>query len=432
MNIQQFDVDDESELDSIYANPPVPAFPDQLGVLTSTRPVVELGELVWINRKQVKALQEQLMAFTGWGRLQTGEQDGVGQENMGGHGNTNAFDGTERGGGADAINRVPTAGPMWDTRYHFFDGTERTVNWLLLLDALNFCFWAEKGQPRWTIEYRGERLNGYWAEAAALTRAVEEGYKVWDAHYLSEISSADMAAIFRGVSIAETSEGNLAEAVEIPLFEQRVANAREVGRVLLERFDGQFSHVIEEAGGSAVRLALLLAEHFASFRDVASFRGQSVRFYKRAQICVADLRAAFGGQRWGALSDVEQLTIFADYKLPQLLRHYGVLEYSPALAERIDREELLEPGGEEEVQIRAATVWACELLRQTINDAVTGDWATGVGTGAEARAGIRATARVARTIHEPVTAADIDGQLWLLSQDTPNMRPYHRVRTMYY
>jgi hypothetical protein len=360
MNIQQFDVDDESELETIYANPPAPAFPDQLGVLTSTRPVVELGDLVWINRAQVNALQEQLMAFT----RRADQQDG--------------------------------AGLIWDTRYHFFDGTERTVNWLLLLDALNFCFWAEKGQPRWSIEFRGEKLNGYWAEAAALTRAVEEGYALWDAHYLSEISSADIAAIFRGVSTGAE--------VEIPLFEQRVANAREVGRVLLERFDGQFSHVIEEAAGSAVRLALLLVEHFPSFRDVASFRGREVRFYKRAQICVADLRAAFGGQQWGTLNDVDQLTIFADYKLPQLLRHYGVLEYHPALAERIDREELLEPGGEEEVQIRAATIWACELLRQTIGAAED----------------------------EPLTAADIDAQLWLLSQNTPNMRPYHRVRTIFY
>ena len=406
MNIQQFDVDDESELEIIYTNPPAPTFPDQLGVLTSTYPVIELGELVWINRAHINTLQEQLMAFAKRAhQSQTSQQDGAG------HGSARAVDGTEQQADAsrtdvrraDAMNRVPTAGPMWDTRYHFFDGTERTVNWLLLLDALNFCFWAEKGQPRWSIEYRGERLNGYWAEAAALTRAVEEGYALWDAHYLSDISSDDLAAIFRGVPAGGASAGSPA-TVKIPLFEQRVANAREVGRVLLERFDGQFSHVIEEAAGSAVRLALLLVEHFPSFRDVVSFRGREVRFYKRAQICVADLRAAFGGQQWGALNDIDQLTAFADYKLPQLLRHVGVLEYHPTLAERIDREELLEPGGEEEVQIRAATVWACELLRQT-SSAATG---------------------------EALTAADIDAQLWLLSQDTPNMRPYHRVRTIYY
>lgn len=356
----------------------VSLYPDQLGVLSSTRPVVELGELVWINMEEMNALANTL-------RVNVVQADAA---------------------DADAINRVPTAGPEWDTRYHFFDGTERTVNWLLLLDALNFCFWAERDQTRWSTEYKGERLNGYWAEAAALTRAVEEGYALWDAHYLSEISSADLAAIFRAApSIKGTDRINAASTpVLIPLFEQRLANAREVGRVLLERFDGQFAHVIEEARGSAVRLALLLVEHFPSFRDVASFRGQEVRFFKRAQICVADLHSAFGGKHWGALTDMDQLTIFADYKLPQLLRHSGVLEYHPTLAARIDRLELLEMGGEEEVQIRAATVWACELLRQTMNAAG----------------------------HEPVTAAAIDQQLWLLSQGTVDMRPYHRTYTMYY
>lgn len=374
MSTQRFDVDDGYETDALYHNPLTPAIPDQLGVLSSTRAVVELGELVWINISNVNALQEKFMAFArGLRPSQTGERD--------------------------------TPGPTWDTRYHYFDGTERTVNWLLLLDALNFCFWADKDQPRWSISYKGETLNGYWAEAAALTRAVEEGYALWDARYLSEISSADLAAIFRGTPFSEKDVANLATTpVQIPLFEQRLANAREVGRVLLERFDGQFTHVIEEAAGSAVRLALLLAEHLPSFRDVASFRGQEVRFFKRAQICVADLHGAFGGQRWGAFTDFDQLTIFADYKLPQLLRHFGVLEYHPTLAERIDKQELLEPGSEEEVQIRAATIWACEVLRQTINAAG----------------------------YEPVTAAGIDLQLWLLSQDIMNMRPYHRVRTIYY
>src|SRR5229473_302143 len=226
MDVQQHYAYGESEMaaDALYGIPPSPASPDLLGVLTSTHPVVELGELAWINPEGLDALQEQLLAFA-------------------------------------------KRGPTWDTRYHFFDGTERTVNWLLLLDALNFCFWAEKDQPRWGIEYRGEMLNGYWAEAAALTRAVEEGYELWDARYLSEISSHDLATILRGVASQDEGMGTGAKnldstPVQIPLFEQRLANAREVGRVLWERFDGQFAHVIEQAAGSAVRLALLLAEHF--------------------------------------------------------------------------------------------------------------------------------------------------------------------------
>src|SRR5207245_9035846 len=100
----------------------------------------------------------------------------------------------------------------------------------------------------------------------------------------------------------------------------------ETGRVLLERFGGQFSSAVEQAQGSAVRLALLLAQNFPSFYDVASYRNQEVRFFKRAQICVADLYGSFCGKEWGAFADIDQLTIFADYKLPQILRKYSIIE----------------------------------------------------------------------------------------------------------
>src|SRR5207245_5148652 len=124
---------------------------------------------------------------------------------------------------------TPTIEPLWYGRFHFHDGTERTVNWLLVLDALNFCFWAEKDQPRWRIDYQGEILDGYWAEAASLTRAVEEGIALWDAGYLSTMSREDLAYIFRSVKAADGAGGEM-----IPIFEQRLENAPARLQVLLE------------------------------------------------------------------------------------------------------------------------------------------------------------------------------------------------------
>jgi len=343
-----YNIDD----DDLYSLPDK----DELGILSSTRAVAEVGEQVWINEEQIEALSEK------WLREEERSQEST----------------------------ASPPNPYWDTTYHFYDGTERTVNWMLVLDALNFCFWAEKDQPGWSIDYQGKTLNGYWAEAAALKRAFEEGIPLWDAKFLSTISSKTMAYIFRGT---ET----------IPLLEQRVYNAREVGNVLLEHFDGQFTNAIEQVEGSAVKLALLLASRFSSFYDVTTYRKREVRFFKRAQICVADLHSAFMGQQWGAFTDLDQLTAFADYKLPQVLRHYNVLEYCPSLAERIDSQEQLEAGSGEEVEIRAATIWACELLRREL---------------------LRRAC--------PMSAAEIDQRLWLLAQATAEMRPYHRTRTLYY
>ena len=191
---------------------------------------------------------------------------------------------------------------------------------------------------------------------------------------------------------------------EIPLFAERLANSREVGRVLLARYDGQFARAVEAAGGNAVALARRVIEDFPSFRDVSLYDGAEVRFYKRAQICVADIHGIFGGEGWGKLSDLDRLTIFADYKLPQVLREEGILVYSAGLAARVDRLELLPPGSPAEVEIRAATIWAGELLRRALS-------AHGV----------------------QAIASEIDYYLWTLSQQvSTTVRPYHRTRTIYY
>jgi hypothetical protein len=277
---------------------------------------------------------------------------------------------------------------------HFFDETERTLNWLLLLDALNFCFWAFPNEARWRVEWRGATLDGYNALAASLTRAMNEGLPLFDAAYLGGMDGETLATILRSAP----------DAAPIPLFAERLANAREVGRGLLERYDGQFANALEASGHDAVSLALLLARDFSSFADIAIWNGQTIPFLKRAQICVADIYTAFGGQGLGQLTHLDQLTAFADYKLPQLLRYQGVMVYAPELAAQVDSYQQIAAGSEPEIEIRAATVWAVELIRRAL-----------------ARHGVIRS------------ASEIDYRLWSESQaPTPDMRPYHRTRTIYY
>ncbi len=278
--------------------------------------------------------------------------------------------------------------PLWDPRFHYRGSPILTAQYMFVVDTLNFCFW---GDPKWRISYRGNLLDGYWALAASITRAVEEGMPVLDAWYLAEISDQSVAAIFRG-------EG------EIPLLRERAANLREAGRWLLERYQGWFHNFVDEASRNALRIALRLAEELASYRDVSLYGGREIPFLKRAQLCAADLHGIFGGKLYGALTDLDKLTAFADYKLPQMLRALGVLIYSQALSEAVDSLKPLPAGSPEEVEIRACTVWAVELLRQELSD-------RGLS----------------------VTASDIDYYLWYLSQGPQqDVRPYHRTSTIFY
>lgn len=272
----------------------------------------------------------------------------------------------------------------WERDYHLCDGTAQTVQYLFVLDSVNFCFWPE---PRW--RYRG--LDGYVAFATALKDAVERGEPVLDAAVLAQLDEKAFRRLLHGEN-------------EIPLLRQRVAVLRESGEELQKKYGGHAVNLVERAEGSAVRLVELLAQDFASFRDEALYGGERVYFYKRAQIFCADLYGAFGGRGWGKLRDIDELTAFADYKVPQVLRQLGVLQYSQNLADTVDRCEELTAGSSEEIEIRAGTIWAVELLKHVLE-------------------------RLGR----PLRSFEIDWLLWSLGQSEEfRKKPYHRVRTIFY
>ncbi len=292
------------------------------------------------------------------------------------------IDRTALGELAERWNNGGMTVPPWDAAIHYED-----ANYVLLLDALNFCFWADPGEVRWEVEYRGQRYNGYKALSIALRRAVEMGIPVLDASWLAQITPEQMASVLRG------AQG------EIPMMADRVANAREVGTVLSARWDGRFEKMALAAKGSAEAFVSLVEQELSSFRDVAEYDGKAVRLLKRAQILVVDLFGTFHGQGPGALSGLENLTAFADYKIPQILRTLGVLVYSPELSALVDTKTHIPAGSGMEVEIRAGMIWAVEELRQ----------ATGL------------------------KAYEIDWFLWNEGQQpVPGEQPYHRTRTIFY
>jgi len=60
-----------------------------------------------------------------------------------------------------------------------------------------------------------------------------------------------------------------------------------------------------------------------------------VALYKRAQILVADVWACCAGTGYGAFHDIDAITAFADYRIPQLLVTFDVLQYSDSLMQTL-------------------------------------------------------------------------------------------------
>jgi hypothetical protein len=73
---------------------------------------------------------------------------------------------------------------------------------------------------------------------------------------------------------------------------------------------------------------------------------------------------------------IGQLTMFADYRVPQILHHLRILTYSPALVCSLEAHEEFESGAREEIAIRAASIIAVERVAA----ALRADGARAVGT----------------------------------------------------
>lgn len=163
---------------------------------------------------------------------------------------------------------------------------------------------------------------------------------------------------------------------EMPMFNERVACLREAGQILyevmailvgrdtkplaihaedvyLQKYQCNFTNCIKAANRSAAALVNLLAHDFPCFRDEVSFENRkSVRFLKRPQILVADLWACFNGSDYGEFDDIDKITMFADYRVPQILNAMGCLQYSPLLDHAVRQKSPIESGHSWEIQMR--------------------------------------------------------------------------------
>lgn len=52
---------------------------------------------------------------------------------------------------------------------------EAALNWVFVVDTLNFSFWAEQEEHRCEVQYGGRAYTGYWALCAAVNRALDQG-----------------------------------------------------------------------------------------------------------------------------------------------------------------------------------------------------------------------------------------------------------------
>jgi hypothetical protein len=232
------------------------------------------------------------------------------------------------------------------------------ADFVFLTSTINFAFTDFAKHVMFETSYQGREYSDSDAMVACLKRAHEGGTPILDGSYLQSLGRADLERLFSG-------------SIEMPMLDERLSIFRQVGKTLEESYGGRFHRflaagprrVYAEGGGLLDRLV----EAFPSFRDESVYRGDRVRFDKRAQLVLWQLHARFRESGFFALEDPGTITIFADYIVPVALRLLGITSYSPELERAIQERRVIPRDSEEEVEIRAASIWACHLLTAAIN-----------------------------------------------------------------
>lgn len=139
------------------------------------------------------------------------------------------------------------------------------------------------------------------------------------------------------------------------------------------------------AGHAGVEQAVLLSTTFP--------RAYGDMLIKKAMLAVGLMVAEY---RRAGIACKESLMAYADYQVPAVMRHLGILQYAPRLAAKVDGRKRLRSGHQEELAIRTATIMGCEMFAK----------------------------------HHGVTAAETDWFFWLKRKEPT--QPFHLTDTTAY
>ena len=277
--------------------------------------------------------------------------------------------------------------PELDAHCHYLGHGEDTLAFFLTLNSINF------GSGYFPHLQKRSGMSGYFTVASSLNDYFKDRGPL-SARQLHDLTAEDCAKVFN----QDLKNPPVKELMQ--LFSQAL---NDLGRCLLENFDGSFDDLVNAANASVNRLVELLTK-MPYFNDIERYDNIKVAFYKRAQLSAADLALAFGGTGRGYFSDLDQLTIFADNLVPHVLRVDNILTYEKSLLERINAEELIPAGSKEEIEIRACAVHAVELIKQNLQQA-----------------------------DHHITSSGLDYLLWNRGQQPYyKAKPRHRTRTVFY
>lgn len=284
----------------------------------------------------------------------------------------------------DELLRFDNVHYLTKVPYGVYDmNTRDIINFLLIYDSIDFSFW---GNPKWTIDANGKDLDG----GIALLHCIFNLFNGRD--------SIEVYQQLENMSLDEFKEilkGN----VEIPLLEERYKIVTGIAKIVNSKMNGNFYDHIKEMNTDQQIFETILS-NFNSFEDTRSYNGQTIYFYKLAQLLTSDILHVIEIKEQKEVN-YSSLLGCADYKIPQVMQGFGILEYDAELSSLLESKTKIEENSEYEVEIRASMIVVINYIWEQID--------------------------------KSIDRIDINDFVWSKGQDkTKKYKPYHLTRTVSY
>ena len=267
--------------------------------------------------------------------------------------------------------------------YGVYDmSTRDIINFLLIYDSIDFSFW---GNPKWTINVNGKDLDG----GIALLHCI---FNMFDGRDSVEVYKQLENMILE--DFKEILKGN----IDIPLLEERYKIVSSIAEIVNKKMNGSFYDYIKDMNTDQEIFKTIL-NNFSGFEDTRTYKGQTVYFYKLAQLLTSDILHVIENKEQKEV-DYSNLLGCADYKIPQVMQGFGILEYDTKLSSLLETKTEIEENSEYEVEIRASMLIVINYIQNKMKN---------------------------------VNAIDINDYLFLLAKKIKlDTKPYHLCRNTNY
>jgi hypothetical protein len=259
---------------------------------------------------------------------------------------------------ADWMAYEEFAKPDGSMLFDFGNDPDFLMDFTLVVNTMNFAFTNFDTGVKFETDYMGKRWCDSEAMLASLHRAHSAGIPFFTGEYLANLTRKDLEQVFAGT-------------IEMPMLDERVVIFNEVGRVLVEKYQGHYSNFVRDCAprlyDNGDGLLERLTTEFPRFNDVSDYNGSKVQIFKLAQLGIWGMHLALSPRKAWALEDADKLTAFADYIVPVGMRVTKIFEYAPALEDQINSLIEVPRDSQAEIELRANSIYAIARLTEEIN-----------------------------------------------------------------